>query len=70
MTSTPEEFIDDIMRITKAYLNQLEELKAKRIHGVRRIDGQYDQYVEMDTAGNVIIQCDNGAYVGIQEDSA
>ena len=70
MSSTPDEYLNDIMRITQAYLNQLEELKAKRIHGVRRIDGQYDQYIELDTTGNVIIQCDNGAYVGIQEDSA
>lgn len=70
MSSTPDEFINDIMRITQAYLNQLEELKAKRIHGVQRIDGNYDQYVEMDTTGKVIIQCDNGQYIGIQEDSA
>ena len=70
MSSTPDEYLDDIMRITQAYLNQLEELKAKRIHGVRKIDGQYDQHIEMDTTGNVIIQCDNGCYVGIQEDSA
>ena len=70
MGSTPDEYLNDIMRITQAYLNQLEELKARRIRGVQKIDGNYDQYVEMDTSGNVIIQCDNGAYVGIQEDSA
>lgn len=70
MGSTPEEFLDDIMRITQAYLNQLEELKARRIRGVQIIDGQYDQHIEFDTTGKVIIQCDNGQYVGIQEDSA